>query len=227
MATFIPALNCLEVALSFTDVTGDENINKFDVERSAPWTAALALTMAEAFITWFETGDGGGGHTYQKLVAANAKLSAVKARDLTTQNGISIVTNAGLPLSGLGDATAVAAGTTFCITHRTGLAGKSFRGRTYMAALGVNSIPTPDLGQVSSGIAVDAVDAFTPLIAAVPAADAEATLVVLSRYGGVPPIAGKSVPRATGLMTPIIAFGYADLNADFQRRRAPGHQRHH
>lgn len=219
MAAFIPALNTAEIAMSFTDYTGDENINKWNVQNSVPWTPVTLLSMMEAFITWWTTGDGGGGHTYQKLVSNTCSLTAVKGRDLTTVNGISIVTNAGLPSAGLVAGPAIAAGTTKAVTHRTGLAGKSFRGRTFLVGVDATHVPTPESGKIDAAYMSNVILAFTPLIADVPANLATATLVVLSRYT-------NHLPRATGVMTPITAFGYADLNVDFQRRRAPGHARH-
>jgi hypothetical protein len=223
---FIPALNTVEIALSFTDYTGDENINKFNVQNSVPWTAGTLLSMMDQFEDWFAVGDGGGGHTYQKLMSNTCSLVAVKGRDLTTVSGISLVTNIDLPQAGTVAGPAVAAGTTKAITHRTGLAGKSFRGRTFLAGVDAAHVPIPESGKIDASYCSNAVLAFTSLIAAVTTELATATLVVLSRYGGVAPVGGHSVPRATGVMTPIIAFGYADLNVDFQRRRAPGHSRH-
>jgi hypothetical protein len=153
-------------------------------------------------------------------------LTAVKGRDLTTVAGISLVTNIDLPQAGLVAGPSIAAGLSKAITHRTGLAGKSFRGRTFMCGVDAAHVPIPESGKIDASYCANAVIAFTTLIARVAAELATAQLVVLSRYGGAPPVAGHSVPRATGVMTPITAFGYADLNVDFQRRRAPGHSRH-
>jgi len=222
---YIPAVNCLEVALSFTDVTGDENINKFNVLKSAPWDAAHITTMLDAFITWFTVGDG--SNAYQDLISNTCNLVAVKGRDLTTASSASLVTNAGLPIAGSYASVSIAPGLTKAVTHRTGLAGKSFRGRTFLVGIPLDETPSITDGIINAGFMATALLAFDSLLGAVTAADAAATLVVLSRYGGAPPIGGHSVPRATGLMTPITSFGYSTLNLDFQRRRAPGHARHH
>lgn len=224
MATFVPAVNVAEIAMSFTDVTGDENINKFDVLRSSPWTNTTLLAMMNAFTSWFTTGDG--THTYQKVVSSGCNLVAIKGRDLTTQHGISLVSNTGLPQAGLGSATAVAAGTTKAVTHRTGLAGKSFRGRTFLCAIPSGAVPSPQSGLIVASFMTDVISAFTSLITAVSTADAACSLVVLSRYYQPGGPNTPTVPRATGVMTPITSMGYSTLNVDFQRRRAPGHARH-
>jgi hypothetical protein len=223
MATFIPVLNGLEVGLHFTDVNNDDEVNVFWVKRSAPWTGALITTMLDAFITWFGTGDG--THSYQKLISLTISLSKVTGRDYTTQNGLSLVSQYTLPLAGTDANDMIAAGTTKAVTHRTGLAGKSYRGRTFLCGITDGAVPDPDLGVIQGSYMTNVVNAFEPLIAAVTAADAEAVLAVVSRYGGVPTVGGKSVPRATGISNPVTSFGYSDLNIDFQRRRAPGHSR--
>jgi hypothetical protein len=222
---FIPALNTINVVLHIKDANADDNVNVFYVKNSVAWNLSTMDSMADAFITWFATGDG--STSYQKLMSSVASLQSVGTRDLTTQNSFSLITQTGLPLVGEGVGTAVAAGLTKSITHRTGLAGKSFRGRTFVCSQESTSIPTPENGQYDAGHLANLIAAFTPLIANVTSALATATLVVASFYGGVPPVAGHSVPRSTALLTPITSFGYAGTSFDFQRRRAPGHQRHH
>lgn len=224
MTAFVPAVNTAEIAMSFTDVTGDENINKFDVLRSSAWSATSLLNMMDAFITWFTAGNG--STSYQKLMSSSCALTAVKGRDLTTQHGLSLVTNTGLPIAGTGASSSIAAGLSKAVTHRTGLAGKSYRGRTFLAGIDSGAVPAPDSGEIDASYMSNVVNAFSALIEAVPAADAACTWVVLSRWYQPGGPNTPSVPRATGVMTPITSVGYATLNVDFQRRRAPGHARH-
>ena len=224
MAVFVPSVNGLKVALEFTDVTGDQNVNTFWVKNTAAWTATSADTMLDAFITWFHTLVS--GESYQNLMSSDCSLVAVSGRDFTTQHGISIVTNTGLPLAGTGAAPAIAAGTTKAITARTGLAGKSYRGRTYLAGVESAAVPSAELGKINASYVNAAVTAFTALISDVTTAIATCTLIVNSQFYQPGGPNTPSVPRATAVQTPIIAFGYSDLNVDFQRRRAPGHARH-
>jgi hypothetical protein len=224
VAVFVPSLNGLKVAMEFTDVTGDQNVNTFWVKNTAAWSSTSITTMLNAFITWFGTGDG--THYYKLYMSTNCALTAVTGRDFTTQHGLSVVSQTGLPAAGTGGAGAIAAGTTFCITSRTGIAGKSYRGRTYLAGVEAAALVTPDLGVIASSFADAQVAAFGALPAAVTAAIATCTLVVNSQYYQPGGPNTPSVPRATAIQTPITSFGYADLFVDFQRRRAPGHARH-
>lgn len=221
---FVPAVNTAEVALAFSQADGSFAENTFYVKAPGAWTTTELTTMANAFVTWFSTGDG--THDYQKSMGDDNSLVAVSARDLTTQHGFVVTTNTGLPLAGLNGGNSSSMGTTWTVTHRTGLAGRSFRGRTFLVGLPGSAVSPEDLNTIVGAYATSVIEAFTPLIAAVPAALSGAELVVLSRYSGVDS-GGKPIPRSTGIMTPITQFGYHNLLMDFQRRRAPGHNRHH
>lgn len=223
MGVFIPAVNGLNVAMHFLDVNGDDQVNSFWVKRSIAWDAASINTMLGTFKTWFTTGDG--TFTYQHKVAASVHLESVAGRDNTTQHSSSLIYQTGLPVAGLGGATAIEAGCSKAITHRTGLAGKSYRGRTFIVGVDATWVTSPQAGTIDASYMSDLLLAFNSLITTVTAADADATLVVCSRYYQPGGPKTPTVGRATALMTPITSFGFHDLNIDFQRRRAPGHGR--
>jgi hypothetical protein len=224
MGVFVPAVNTLEVALHITDTTGDDNVNTFWVSRTAAWTPTLMDAMLSAFVFWFQNGDT--VHTYQNAMSSSASLTSVTGRDFTTQHGMSRVYQTGLPVAGTGSANAIAAGTTKALTARTGLAGKSYRGRTFLAAVDALAVPDPDDGLITGTYVADAILAFNSLIPSVTSIDALAKLVVASRYYQPGGPNTPTVPRATAVLTPITSYGNHDLFVDFQRRRAPGHARH-
>lgn len=225
MAVFVPVVNGLHVNMQFTTSTGDAAQSGFWVKRTAAWDVAHVNTMMNAFITWFGTGDGA-GHTYKSAVSQDCSLTQVSARDNTIQNGISLATNAGLPIAGTDPNAQAAPGLTWALTQRTGLAGKSFRGRTFMVGMPTDAWSSMEHGSISSTFANDSVLAFNALIGAVNAADPAATLVVVSRYYQPGGPHTPTVPRATGVLTPVTAYGYHNLVQDFQRRRSPQHHRH-
>lgn len=214
---FIPVSNAMEVILDFEQQDGSTALNGFWVQRSAAWTPALMLTMLEAFITWFTDGDG--THSYRGSVGTDNQLVTVRGRDMTEQNGFVVVTNDGLPIAGAGGGTAAGLGMTWCVTARTGLAGRSYRGRTYPVGLPTGFWEDFNLNEINATFAAHMVLAFDNLITTVPGADSEATLVVCSRYhnGGW---------RDEGVTTPITSYGYSTLSTDFQRRRSPFHNVH-
>jgi hypothetical protein len=221
---FIPALDTAEVSMIFTQPDGSNAENTFYVKRTSAWSSSELTTIANAFITWFGTGDG--THSYKVNVASTFSLSNVIARDLTTDTSSIISTNSGLPIAGTDSAAAAQMGETFAITARSGLSGRSNRGRTFVVGLPEDAFATGILNTIKSTFANSLVSAFNALLTAVPAADAACEVVILSRYHGIDS-GGKPIPRATGVMTPVSVYGYSNLLMDFQRRRAPGHNRHH
>lgn len=224
MSQFVPVNNAAQFTLQFSQQDGSFAENEFWVQRTGAWSQALLTTMAAAFKTWFGTGDG--TRSYKSSMVTTASLQGVGYRDMTTQNGYTGVYQTGLPIAGTDAEAGVSLGVTFSLTARTGLAGRSFRGRTFLVGMGLSQFSSVPNNLVDGTHAGNYVSLFNALPAAVTAADAAATLVVCSRYHQVGGPGSPSVPRAAGITTPILAYGYHDLFADFQRRRAPGHNRH-
>jgi hypothetical protein len=221
---FIPALDTAELTLQFQQPDASLAENTFYVKRTSAWTSAELDTMCGAFITWFGTGDG--THSYKVNVASSFSLIKVIARDLTTATSSIVTTNAGLPVAGTDSAAAAQMGETFAITSRSGLSGRSNRGRTFIIGLPEDAFATGILNTIKTTYADSLVAAFNALLTAVTAADAAATVVICSRYHGIDS-GGKPIPRTNAVLTPVSAYGYSNLLMDFQRRRAPGHNRHH
>lgn len=226
MSVFVPVANAAQFELGFVDVNGDFQENSIWVKNSVPWTDATLDAMADGLVTWYGTGDGA-GHSYQAIQSHHISLTVVSWRDNTTIGGLSSQTNVGLPLVGGIAAAQLPAGLSFPITTRTGLAGKSHRGRVFVCGLQVGAVPTLETNVMDSGTVTDLVLAFTSLIAAVTANLGTATWVVVSRFYQPGGPNTPSVPRAAGVTTPITAVGFHDNLVAFQRRRAPGHARHH
>src|ERR1700747_674322 len=199
---FIPVVDAAEITLQFSQQDGSFAENVFCVQRSAAWDISHLNTMAAAFKTWWTTGDG--VHAYQKYATTACSLVAIGARDMTTQTSDSVVYNTGLPIAGLDASAEIPLGITWALTARTGLAGRSFRGRTFVVGMATDTFATPSLNLIGAAAAVDWVDAFNALITAVPAADATCTLVVCSRVH-------NGAPRVSGVTTPITSYGYHNL----------------
>ena len=221
---FIPCAGVAEVALQFSQSDGSFAENTFYVHNATAWDSTRLTDICAAFKVWFATGDG--THAYQKTMADDTNLIAISARDLTTATSAVVTYNSGLPLVGLSGGNTFALGTTWAVTWRTGLAGRSKRGRTFIVGVYPGMLSDASTNEISSSIANDIVSAFNALPAAVTAALAGSALVVLSRYSGTDS-AGKPIPRAAGVVTDITVAGYHNLLLDFQRRRAPAHNRHH
>ena len=118
------------------------------------------------------------------------------------------------------------------------LIGVPLLGSDYQVALGLASYELDFFGRVKSlseaalnqylATAEAAGAARVALIAAVAGSDGtHNTLVVASKYHQVVEGTPPTVPRAAGVMTPVTSIGSSTYLIDFQRRRAPGHSRHH
>jgi len=145
------------------------------------------------------------------LLSSSLQLLEVVARDLTSPTsfdggwspeGTVVGGEGGDPLPGNAAA---------CISLRTGLTGRWFRGRNYLPGLTTNitagNFITPDF-------ATDMQNAYTELLGAVEGA-MTGQLAVLSRvYQGA--------DREEGVATPITRAVFADRDVDSQRRRLRG-----
>jgi len=224
MTPFVPVANAAQFSLQYQQGDGTFAENVFWVKRSAAWNQAELVTMAGAFKTWWATGDG--TNSLKSLQNANVALTGVGYRDMTTQTGYSGVYQTELPASAIYGGAAAPLGTSFSFTARTGLAGRSNRGRLFFVGLSVGSFSNEGLNEISATFAADMVSVLNSLITAVTEADATCTLVVASRYYQPGGPKTPTVPRAAGVTNPITTYGFHNLFMDFQRRRAPSHNRH-
>lgn len=225
--TFQPCPGIAAVTFTFSTPDGQNAVNTWYVSDSdgSEWSNSDLTLLAVAFKDWFETGDGS-GNTYRARVSDQCTLDTINVRDLTIEVGA----EAALAVGDAGEDTTqmLNNGLTIAMSERSGVAGRSFRGRKFWVGLCVNSVDLPDANTVNSDFVSLAIPAFDSLIASVTAygGDALATLVILSRYNkDAVPIAPHK--RDNGIGTDVVGYTLVDTNLDFQRRRAPGHNRHH
>jgi hypothetical protein len=216
---FIPFPNMAQLTLQFSVPDGDIAENVFNVQRSSAWTGAGLTAMAQGLQDWWYAG-AGGTSDYRQYQHSSVALVQTTARDLTTQGGrvVSVPANQASNVGASGSAI-IQNGLTFSLTARTGLAGPSQRGRTFLVGLTSGFLDAGDVNKVQAAEVAVLITAFNALITKVAAVDAACTLVVASRRH-------NNLWRSTGQTTPITVWGYNNLNLDYQRRRAPGHGRH-
>jgi hypothetical protein len=224
---FVPCLNTAYVAVIGTDQTADKQQFGFHVLRDEAWTATALTTLADSVIGWLGTGDGA-GNTPKGRLTLDGSFLQINARDLTTETSASIVDTDGLPLAGEDTAAHLQAGLCWALTLRTGLAGRNFRGRIYPFGFTQDLCTSEGSNSVDPTVGGKVVATYNALVGAVAASDGTHNqLVVASKYHqvvfGTPP----TVPRDAGVMTPVTSIGASTYLIDFQRRRAPGHSRHH
>jgi len=206
---FVPAVNCAHVRLEGV-IDGQQTINDLYFRNSAAISVADIAGLAVNIRDWFDL-------TFSTICDASWTTVAVHARDLTTAFGVvSDLAAAGTigGTAGEGAPNNVAA----CISFRTGLAGRSFRGRNYIPAVPNSQIDlnTFETEYIAACIAV--YSDFLPGGAVLPAGW---EWVILSRFSGVGP-GGVPIPRITGVMTPVLSVLFTDFTADSMRSRLPG-----
>lgn len=151
-------------------------------------------------------------------VANVVTLRQVLATDISVAGGLSVIGTTGLPTTGGNNTTGYPNNVTLAVKWGTGLAGRSFRGRTYHIGLVITQVDTNDNVVASELNAI--VGAYDALRTALDNATLGVEMVVVSRYSGVD-ANHKPIPRVTGITTPISGVS-ADPVTDSQRRRLPG-----
>jgi hypothetical protein len=195
---FIPVPNVGEFALNFL-YNGQPAVNVFHVLFPSPPNATELEATCGLFRTWW-IGE------LAPEVTNNASLQYITARDLSTQNSVGIIYNTSLPASGRASVAALPSNVTLAVKWGTGLAGRSYRGRTYHVGLGESQVAG---NTVDNTALTNYRDAYTALITAIDNAGGQ--LVVVSKYT-------NNAPRTTGIATPITS-ATIEPNVDTQRRR--------
>lgn len=182
--------------------------NTFHVTGSAPFTALQLSGLCNVFDAWDNAITGG-----KLLRVTQCTLTTIKARALDTASSPVFTFSLPVARAGSGGNSPQPGSVTFAIKLETGLAGRSFRGRTYIVAPPATGLQaSPNANLFSTVYAASCVTAINLLISNITAATATNHLSVVSyRTGGA--------PRVTGVATTIINANFANLRVDTQRRR--------
>lgn len=209
---FVPVENTVMAELRYTwDNEPVENTLYFR-SADAP-SAASMLALGNAIITWW-------GVSLQSSIADVVEFREVYLTDLTTATGPAVTANTGLPLLGSANNEPVPSNVAPCISFRTDMRGRSFRGRNYLIGLPGDSV---DSNTINATYLSDMVAAYQDLMALV--ASVDFVWVVVSRYSGSTIVDGKKVPtpRTAGIATEVTTVVFTDNIVDSQRGRLPNH----
>jgi hypothetical protein len=186
-----------------------------------PWTHGDLALLAAAYKTWWETGDGAGS-TYRARQSNAVTLVNIVATDLGVDGGAQAIATVGE--DGQETHEIMPNGVTIAVSSRTGHVGKSFRGRTFYVGLTDFSLASGSENAVSDDFITETEAAFDSMQTTVNdyGGSASAEAVVLSRRH-------NKAARPTGVGFTITSWHVVDKWCDYQRRRAPAHNRprHH
>lgn len=181
--------------------------NVFHCYRSAGWDAGSLNTVGGTFANWWTTDMRG-------YIANTVSLERIITRDLTTESGVGTEVTLGLPAAGTAVAPALPNSVSVAVKWGTGLAGRSFRGRTFHIGLCEDQVTA---NKLVTSVQNNLNDAYDNLRVVLDNAILAIEFGVLSRYHA-------GAPRANGILTPILGVSI-DPVIDSQRRRLPGRGR--
>lgn len=203
---FIPAVNTASVAMIYSQ--DDEHTeNVYHVQGTAAWTVSSLTDLATAFAGWENS-------TAKLHRATNTGLEKIYIRDLTTQTGH--VVEVAETINGTDAGTPLPNNVTIALTARTGIAGRSFRGRSFWIGLTASALAGG--GSYISNGALSTLLSVMEALRTTTFPNSGQLVVASFRSGGA--------WRSSAVLTPITNFSVADTGLDSQRRRLPFHNRH-
>lgn len=199
MAT-VPVPNTLEVSLR-QRLHSQLVVNVFNFSSSLSFSAAAMPLMGNMVASWWAA-------NIRPLVSTDLTATEIGVRDLRASPLAPIsITPPTWPLAGTASGVALPSSVCICVTHRTEVGGRSFRGRSYMAGLTEGQVTG---NAITSALATSFENAFAALRSL--AVTNDFLYTVVSRFA-------NNAPRVSGLGTAIVSSVVRDVNVDTQRRR--------
>lgn len=207
---FVPSPGTTEVELRYV-LSGQTAENTLYFNKGTDWTAAEMTALAADLVAWWIAGPA-------TQLSTSVALLSLHCSDLSSALGAVIDFSTGLPSAGVEAAEGMPNNVAPCISFHTGVRGRSARGRNYIAGISITKVTENNiLGSWMTnmeGAYLDLLDVAT----------ANACLwVVLSRFSGMGGTPRRPIPRAEGVVTPIIGASFTDGIVDSQRKRLPNH----
>jgi hypothetical protein len=200
--TFQAVPNTIEVDVRGTYI-GQQVENTLYLRMDHAPTAGDVADAAAAISGWFIA-------NVIPLVGASYVLRAVHAKDLTVFAGAEADDIAGAGTAGTAAGSPYPGNVALAMSFQTGLGGRSFRGRNYIAGLTSGQVSG---NTVTSAAAAAFQAAYNQLLTEL--VSSSFTWVVVSRVTG-------GVLRAAGITTPVLVALLTDLLVDSMRRRLAG-----
>lgn len=177
-----------------------ENVLHFGKEADVPWTySELEAALIVLRNAW--------AAEMLPVLAGGYQALTIYARDLSTEAGaIAEISFSPLSVGTIGGET-MPGSVAVCLTHRTNLAGRSFRGRTYIGGISELSV---NGNEIVSGYAAVLLPAFQSVMEEMAASNW--LFVIVSRYT-------NNLPRENGIYTVVQSISLRDNTVDSQRRR--------
>lgn len=198
---FIPAANIVRTTVEYL-LDGQILANVFHVDANEAVDAVVTNAILDVFEDWLDT-------LLMPALSDDIAATSVIGRDLTTATGGLVERPFDTPIAGGVAVGALPNNVALCVTLLTDQAGRSFRGRSYIAGLNEDEVT---LSNITLATATAFATIYADLVDALSTAGFE--LVVTS-------FQAAGVPRIAAVSTPVTACG-CNTVVDSQRRRLPG-----
>lgn len=197
---FIPVADTAEVVVTYTYPGNKLVKNVYNVREASivSWDPTTLNLLLDTFENWITT-------EHFQTYAQQVPCTNLSARDLTVVD--SYVVERAMSTPGAKASPPLPANVTWAVKAVTGLAGRSFRGRSYF--IGLTEADVTD-NTVAQAVADSVIDSYNYLMGQL--SFGSRNMVVVSRYTG-------GAPRVTGVATDITSWQYIDRRVDTQRRR--------
>lgn len=204
--SFVPAQDCVEAVLRFTlpNLNTAVNVLNFRDMTGTPDENRLE-DLSGLLNTWHNA-------FYDVLQSNTVSLTSKYLRGLTSEFEPVYDQPVTPAQVGVSASPALPANVTLAVSHRTGLAGRSRRGRTYIVGLS-EALVSGDF--TVAGVTTNANAAFNALRGLTTFVASGWQFVILSKYVG-------TTPRAAAVITPVTNSFCVDARVDTQRRRLLG-----
>lgn len=207
---YVPVLNTIEAELRYAQ-GGENTENTLYFSKGGPWSPTELVDAGATLVDWWVA-------NMKPLINTSCGLREVQITDLTSASSGAVTYTTGLPQFGAVGGGMAPNNVAPCISFHTASRGRSFRGRNYIAGISGGDV----VGNNIDGDWADAVTAAYALLL-VAAGDMLAEWVVVSRFSGMAGTPRRPVPRAAGVITPILNASFTDTVVDSQRGRLPNH----
>ena len=192
------------VSIGSIDGQRVSNVTYWEKGNDIPlWTAETLMDLCEQYALWLTD-------SLMPLLTDAYEVSQIQATQMKADGALQATYTPVAAIEGGSASPRLPNNVAACATINTGLAGKSYRGRFYIAGL------TEDMNAgsyLTDGAAALLNGAMNDLVTA--EAFTNYTIGVYSKITG-------GAPRLAGLFTPATSIGLKDKVLDSQRRRLPG-----
>lgn len=203
MPTFVPATRTGLVEIIGT-LLGNEAVNTLFVQFATTITEAILTTLADTIKDWWVNNN-------MSHISDGYTFTSVRATDLTSDSGPSVLKTYTPVNGGTSDATRLPGNVTLAQKFATTKRGRSFRGRNFLAGVPNTALLSTDHNQVTGTFITNILNDWTELYAHLAAMTPVGTWVVCSKFSG-------GAPRTSAVLTPVVAVEI-NPSLDSMRRR--------